>query len=420
MSTSTARRPREKRAYDPGGSAHMGAYGARRRNDAARATYGRAFNADTNSGPGGGSARTGVFPLAAGSDMDRTQARRCHATLIVVVITLGISTITACAPAEPAPPSTPGAARQPVLAWIGGHELDLLAHAQAPSGVTLDRLQSSGVNGVVASTGLLDGARQPSSTIDLWRSVRNRGMELYLSTMIASPSAPFADLFDDSAWNSVTSRLQALAADARSGNANGLALDLENYGVSESMWSVAYPGNGRAADETRAKMRARAQQIAPTLASAGPLLIYPSSIASFPGSYNDVVATAAGNGTNVYADNMFPDFLRGLLDGGVQVTLIDGVFASGPQAPGRTWQSGTEESVSLATRAFPGLRASIMVWPDNPGVGTYSASEMRTAVDAGTRFSSGPVIIYEQTLAFGGLNYDWFATLDAIKAATGA
>ena len=43
-----------------------------------------------------------------------------------------------------------------------------------------------------------------------------------------------------------------------------------------------------------------------------------------------------------------------------------------------------------------------------------------SASDAGTRLSSGPVILYEQTLAFGGLGYDWFATLDALKAGTGS
>ena len=76
--------------------------------------------------------------------------------------------------------------------------------------------------------------------------------------------------------------------------------------------------------------------------------------------------------------------------------------------------------MSLATSAFPGIRASIMLWPDNPARGTFSPSEMRSASDAGTRLSSGPVILYEQTLAFGGLGYDWFATLDALKAGTGS
>ena len=282
--------------------------------------------------------------------------------------------------------------------------------------MTLDRLQSSHVDGVVVSTGLLDGATIPDWVLAQWRSVRARGMALHVSTNAASPTSAFADLFDDGAWNLVEQRLRYLAELAKSGNANGLALDLEPYGYDGSMWQAAYPGNTRSESATRAKMRERARQIAPILAAAGPLIIYPSSEASFPGSYNDIVQIAAGNGTDLYAHNIFSDFLAGLLDGGVKVTLTDGVFANGPQAPGRTWDTGIAESVSRATTAFPALKASAMMWPDNP-YRPAAPSDMAAAFDAATRRSTGPVILYEHYLVYGGSDYDWLATLAAIKAA---
>jgi len=315
----------------------------------------------------------------------------------------------------PSVPTSTG--RQPVYAWLGGQELAMLVDNTAPSGMTLDQLQSSRIGGVVVSTGLLDGATIPDWVLAMWRSVRARGMALHVSTNVATSTAPFADLFDDAAWTLAEGRLRYLAAQAATANANGLALDLEPYGYDASMWSVAYPGNTRSESVTRAKMRERARQIAPILAAAGPLVIYPSSTASFPGSYNDVVQTAAGNGSDLYAHNMFSDFLAGLLDGGVKITLTDGVFASGPQAPGRTWDTGIAESVSRTTTAFPGLRASAMLWPDNPA-SPYAPSSMAVAFDAATRRSTGPVVLYEQSLVYGGLGYDWPATLAAIKAAT--
>ena len=48
----------------------------------------------------------------------------------------------------------------------------MLASSTAPSGMTLDLLQSSGVKGAVVSTGLLDGATIPDWVLDQWRGVR--------------------------------------------------------------------------------------------------------------------------------------------------------------------------------------------------------------------------------------------------------
>jgi hypothetical protein len=271
------------------------------------------------------------------------------------------------------------------------------------------------------NTGLLDGQFFPTWVLDQWRGVRARGMFLYVGANAVSPTSPFADLFNDAAWTNVENNLKSLAAQAKSANANGLALDLEDYYNGGAMWSVWYPGNTRSESETRAKMRARARQIAPILASAGPVMVYPSSTASFPNSYNDIVHEAAGNGGDVYDHNLFSDFLGGLLDAGVNVTVIDGVFAAGIQAPGRTWDTGIAESVSRITQVFPTVHASAMLWPDNHESRSepFSPSDMATAFDAATRRSTGPVILYEHSLAYGGLGYDWPATLAAIKAALG-
>ena len=297
----------------------------------------------------------------------------------------------------------------------------MLVTNTAPSGITIDHLQSSRINGVVVSTGLLDWEVTPDWVLDQWRGVRARGMSLYVSANAVSHTSPFADLFDDAAWSNVEGELQWLAAQAKSANANGLALDLEDYYNGGSMWSTSYPGNTRDEATTRAKMRARARQIAPILKSVGPLIVYPSSTASFPNSYNDIVHEAAGNGGDIYDHNLFSDFLGGLLDAGVNVTVTDGVFAAGIQAPGRTWDTGIAESVSRITQVFPTVHASAMLWPDNneSRYEPFSPSDMAAAFDAATRRSTGPVILYEHSLAFGGLGYDWPATLAAIKAALG-
>jgi hypothetical protein len=61
-----------------------------------------------------------------------------------------------------------------------------------------------------------------------------------------------------------------------------------------------------------------------------------------------------------------------------------------------------------------------MLWPDNDECNMmFTPAEMAAAFDAATRRSTGPAIMYEHSLAYGGLGYDWPATLAAIKAALG-
>ena len=215
------------------------------------------------------------------------------------------------APAAPAPVTS---GRQPILFWVGSWELDQIVGGAGPQ--NLDSLQAAGIDGYVTMTRLLGagGVPIPDWMVSEWRAIRDRGQQVYPGVYASSPTSPFADLFDDSAWGTVREGMSHIADRAREAGAAGMALDLENYGVSEALWSVRYPGNTHDAATTRAKMFQRGQELAPIFASVGNLLIYTSSIASAPGTYSDAVMSYVGN-PDRYAENLFPDFIRGLLAG---------------------------------------------------------------------------------------------------------
>ena len=311
------------------------------------------------------------------------------------------------APTAPAAPVTSG--RQPILFWVGSNELDQIVGGVGPQ--NLDSLQAAGIGGYVSMTRLLGfgGVPIPDWMVSEWRYIRDRGQQVYPGVYASSPTSPFADLFDDSQWAAVRAGMSHIAGRAREGGAAGLALDLENYGVSEAMWSVNYPGNTHDAATTRAKIFQRGQELAPIVASVGNLLIYSSSIASAPGTYQDAVQSYAGKSESL-RDNMFPDFIRGLLAGGARVTVIDSVFTGGVHLPNRSWESAIAESVGLTEGVFPGANASIMVWPEN-------GSSPAAAIAIGSRLSTGPVVIYHQHLIDGSYNYGPY--LAALRGSTG-
>ncbi len=302
------------------------------------------------------------------------------------------------------------ASGQPILFWVSSNELDQLSTEVVPRISTPSN--RPGIGGYAVITGSIEGfggSPIPDWMVSEWSSVTSRGQQIYPGVYASSPTSPFADLFDDGQWAAVRAGLSHLAGRASQAGAAGLSLDLENYGVSEAMWSVSYPGNTHDATTTRAKMFQRGEEIAPIFASVGNVVIYTSSIAAAPGSYQDAVQTYAGNGTNVYADNMFPDFLRGLLAGGARVTVLDSVFTAGIQLPNRSWDAAIAESVGLMEGLFPGVDASIMVWPENGG------SSSAEAIAIASRLSTGPVVIYEQHLTDGGFDYGPY--LAALRAA---
>jgi hypothetical protein len=308
----------------------------------------------------------------------------------------------------PAPPVTSG--KQPVLFWASSWDLDRVVGAVGPQ--NLDSLQQGGIGGYVSMTGAIEGfggTPIPDWMVAEWRYITARGQQIYPAVYASSSTSPFADLFDDGQWGAVRAGLSNLAGRAREAGASGLGLDLENYGVSQAMWTVNYPGNTHDEATTRAKMFQRGQELAPIFASVGNLLVYSSSIAAAPGSYQDAVQSYVGN-QNHYSDNLFPDFIRGLLAGGARVTVIDSVFAGGIQLPNRSWDTAVAESVGLMESLFPGVDASIMLWPEN-------GSSSPGAAAVGSRLSTGPVVIYNQHLIDGA--YDYGPYLAGLRAALG-
>ena len=101
------------------------------------------------------------------------------------------------------------------------------------------------------------------------------------------------------------------------------------------------------------------------------------------------------------------------------MNLTDASFHWGPQLKGDTWQTGVQHSVTLAKQRFPSpnFTASIMYWPDNDeGHGAFSPAEIQYATDQATKYSTGPIFLYQHTLA--ALAGTWPQWLTAIKTAT--
>src|SRR4029079_4429893 len=115
-------------------------------------------------------------------------------------------------------------------------------------------------------------ASVPDWMVKEWKKARKHGL-LYVGGYIAAPLP--------TRWDKFRQRLQVVADAAKRAGANGLVFDAEPYGLPSTEWDVPSAGE-------RELMRANAQSLAPIINGVGDLLIYPSSAASFPGSYNDV------------------------------------------------------------------------------------------------------------------------------------
>jgi hypothetical protein len=298
----------------------------------------------------------------------------------------------------PVPPVVSG--RQPVLAWLGIVAMDALIGNTA-GGITLDTLASHGVAGSVISTGHL-AESYPAWMISEFSSVKAHGL-LYVGANIADPLPASAG-----DWTTFQRRFQVLAAAAKAAGADGLAIDAEPYTQEDTHWQGS----------DHVGMYNQARLLAPTLKSVGKLIVYPSSAASFVGSYNDLIVTQAGR-PNFYANSRFPDFLRGLVDGGVDVTLLDASFHFGVQyaADHGSWGSGIARSVALTHQAFPGMHASAMLWPDiDEGRSRYGIDEFQSMVTAGLPQVDGPFVIYQHHLTDSSLVSSWNGYLNAIDA----
>lgn len=274
-------------------------------------------------------------------------------------------------------------------------------------GITFDTLRSHSVDGSVISTGHLEES-YPQWLISEFTSVKSYG-QLYVGANIADPLPQNA-----SEWATFQTNFKTLANAAKTAGADGMAIDAEPYGFNDEHWQ----GSDHANYYNQGRL------LAPTIKSVGKLIVYPSSNASFPGSYNDLILEQAGY-PNVFANSRFPDFLQGLLDGGVDVTLADASFHFGVQYSGDqgNWATGAAHSVALTRQAYPNMHSSIMIWPDNDerngggSAGYFSAPQVQNMVTAALPQVDGPFIIYEHQLATGTEVTNWNAYLDAIDAA---
>lgn len=307
----------------------------------------------------------------------------------------------------PAPVPQPGpvvvaGTRQPVIIWAGAEEFDALQVGRTFRGtrplVSVPDLAASGVGGLTCiSRWFQNGGPEVWEPAD-WLATVKAGLMVFPGSYCiiqADAPQPFAPLDDDAGWARIGNILGATAAKAKASSCAGMALDLENYdGAPTNFWDAK---TSNVANE-RAKMRARAQVLGAIYKTVGPVIVYTSSNAAAPGSYQDLV-TALNGRTGVYAKSLFPDFIAGLIAGGAVPVYQDSVFDSGVQMPGRTWETGIAESVRLAQATTPGVLAAGMLWPDNDeSHGTFTPSEFRTALEVATRISTGPVVVYEHQL----------------------
>ncbi len=314
-------------------------------------------------------------------------------------------TTTTPPPTTTTTPPNPGA-RQPVLAWLGVVDMDNLLGNRA-GGITFDTLSDHSIDGSVISIGHLE-ASVPSWMVSEFTAVKSHG-QLYVGANIADPLPA-----NSSEWATFQERWVTLANAAKAAGANGMSMDAEPYGFDDEHW--------QGSDHQGMYNQARA--LAPTIKSVGKLIVYPSSNASFPGSYNDLIVAQAGR-PDFYANSRFPDFLRGLIDGGVDVTLVDASFHFGVQYSGDQgdWSTGVAHSARLTHQVFPSLRASVMIWPDNSerngggSAGYFSAGSVQNMIQEGLPEVDGPFIVYQHNMATGTIAGTWNTYLDAIDTA---
>lgn len=315
----------------------------------------------------------------------------------------------------------PASGRQPVLIWTGAEEFDALQPGNVfrktvtPIVSTTD-LVANGVAGVVVINRWFQNGGPATWEPAEWAATVKAGLAVYPgSYAIIQPNAPqpFAPLGDDAGWARIGTILSSTAVKARAAGCSGMALDLENYdGAPTNYWDA------KTADVAaeRAQMQARAKVLGAIYATVGMVIVYTSSNAAAPGSYQDEV-TAFNGRSGVYARSLFPDFIAGLVAGGASITYQDSVFQSGVQMPGRTWETGIAESVRLTQATLPGVKAAAMLWPDNDeSHGPFSASEFQAALEVATRLSTGPVTAYEHQLV---IDQDTATVTDRTRAWVG-
>lgn len=326
---------------------------------------------------------------------------------------------------------------QPILAWAGTIDVDHLlgdnfggnrsgVYASASVGSpALDQFQIAGVNWMVGSINGID----PTLGGNIGFAPQLRAQCDVVC--IGGQMAPIPYTSDGpTAFSNKIAYWQVLCDIARTQNFDWVLLDGEPYSQPTNSWSQMTQ------DEAYSLGVGFGNAVA---GSTGKMIIYPSSNASFPGSYNDLIQIQDGNGSLYGPPHAFPRFLDGLVSTGIDICLQDATFHFGVQyAPDAgDWHSGIQRSVLLTETAYPGIRGSCQEWPDNderngasssnPSPGFFAPAQFEGMMLAALQTCHGPIMLYNHYLSTESAVYDVSAVwndspgwLQAVNAAVSA
>jgi hypothetical protein len=284
-----------------------------------------------------------------------------------------IEELTALLGDEPAPETPPPlpvpTTKQPGVLWGGGGELFWFGAnpgaAMEYTGMTREIVKANGIRRMAATGAGAwcvegEGGRVYPPAI---QECANFFDEVYVGMYLAAYPFPMSNAEVDTLVNNFISLLRVAAQNG----ASGASADCEVYEA---------PDQGLWSQMPRAVAERYGTMIGKAIRSVGwtKLLLYPSSEASFPGSYNDLANEANGR-TGTYANNKFQYFVKKVMDEGVEVTHTDAVFHWGPQVSGYDWSTGAAETAKRCKAFDPRLKGNIMFWPDNTEAAHFRPTE---------------------------------------------
>ena len=231
----------------------------------------------------------------------------------------------------------------------------------------LDDWRDRGADGFVCQAGDLVGiggsrdfsapAEPPSDQeFDLERQIiktdivaraSQRGLDLYLGFFAVnrggSEPTPFADWFDDTAWDSrVLPAVERFARAAKALGFVGLALDQELYPLNDgksASWDWDYAGSKRAENEVRTKVRERGAQIMDRLVAGFPDVELLAYYTYFPETFSALVQEQVNDNAEAYQDSVQLEFWDGMsgAPGYDTITLLNALFYKAPHRG--TWNA---------------------------------------------------------------------------------
>jgi hypothetical protein len=262
----------------------------------------------------------------------------------MIVVLLALVGLTAKADAVGSRPAPNSANR--IVVWTVCYQVYKLTNAQ------LDAWRARGVRGFACEIQHLPGmgttarytgdlSQLGGSDYVLERTLRDskiveraheHGMKMYLGFQFANlknPATPLVDWFDDAGWNrTVTPVVHDVAAAARALGFDGLAFNQE---VTAS-WQWNYPGNQHSEAETRAKVRARGQDLMRAILSAYPAVDILAYFQKFPDTWDEVVQENVNHVSNAFHGSVQLDLWNGLteVEGYHRITFLNSTFYKTP------------------------------------------------------------------------------------------